>query len=215
MMSQANVVPPRVATYLVNLFIPAEEAELILGDLLEEYSHLRSESGIAFARRWYWRQTLKTIANLTVAGYRAAPGVHYRRNTRRLATEWFFEWLARQGTERCYRQIPLVLVESFRALRVLWKRNVDRKVYCFDPGGGRRRVCYERKGDVCHDDSKSRPRRYGCYRLSRHGAYRSGPTYPFCGDGMELRRAVRNRHWRSNRPNAQISYINSALRWII
>jgi len=74
MMSQANFVrPPRVASCLVNLFIPAEEAESILGDLLEEYSHLTSESGIAFARRWYWHQSLKTIAHLAGRAYRVAP----------------------------------------------------------------------------------------------------------------------------------------------
>jgi hypothetical protein len=46
------VQPPRIAVWLVNLFTPAEEAESILGDLLEEFSHLASKSGVAFARSW-------------------------------------------------------------------------------------------------------------------------------------------------------------------
>jgi hypothetical protein len=74
MTSQAYFVqPPRMAAWLVNLFTRAEEAESILGDLLEEYSHLASKSGVAFARSWYWRQTMKTIAHLVGAGFRVAP----------------------------------------------------------------------------------------------------------------------------------------------
>jgi hypothetical protein len=65
--------PPRIASWLVNLFSPAEAAESILGDLLEEYSLLASKSGLAVARIWYWRQTAKTIAHLVGAGFRAAP----------------------------------------------------------------------------------------------------------------------------------------------
>jgi len=64
--------PPRLATWLVNLFASTEE-ESILGDLLEEYSDLASKSGVAFARRWYWRQTMKTIAHLADTGVRVAP----------------------------------------------------------------------------------------------------------------------------------------------
>jgi hypothetical protein len=74
MTSQAcSVQPPRIAVWLVNLFAPAEAAELILGDLLEEYSHLASNSGVAFARSWYWRQTVKTIGHLAGTGFRVAP----------------------------------------------------------------------------------------------------------------------------------------------
>jgi hypothetical protein len=43
-----------------------------LGDLLEEYSYLAPKSGVTFARRWYRRQTVKTIAHLFGSGYRAA-----------------------------------------------------------------------------------------------------------------------------------------------
>jgi hypothetical protein len=67
------VQPPRIAVWVVNLFTSAEQAESILGDLLEEYSHLASKSGVAFARSWYWRQTVKTIAHLVGGGFRGAP----------------------------------------------------------------------------------------------------------------------------------------------
>ena len=65
--------PPRIATRLLNLFATGMEAESILGDLLEEFSHLASKSGVVSARRWYWRQTMKTIAHLIGIGFRAAP----------------------------------------------------------------------------------------------------------------------------------------------
>src|SRR5882724_6347978 len=74
MTSQANLVqPPRIATALVNLFTPSGGGESILGDLLEEFSQLSSKSGVVVARRWYWRQTVKTIAHLFFTGFRVAP----------------------------------------------------------------------------------------------------------------------------------------------
>jgi hypothetical protein len=74
MMSRASSVqPPRIAVWLVGLFTPDHDAESIPGDLLEEFSNLASNSGIPFARRWYWRQSVKTIAHLFGAGLRAAP----------------------------------------------------------------------------------------------------------------------------------------------
>lgn len=73
MMSQADYIrPPRIAAWLVKLFVSAEE-ESILGDLIEEYSDLALKSGLAFARRWYWRQAVKTIAHLGGNGFRSAP----------------------------------------------------------------------------------------------------------------------------------------------
>ena len=60
MISQADSArPPHVAAWLITLFSPSEKAEWVLGDLLEEYSHLYSQSGVAFARSWYWRQHLR------------------------------------------------------------------------------------------------------------------------------------------------------------
>jgi hypothetical protein len=65
--------PPRHASWLVELFASAEQAESIRGDLSEEFSHLASRSGIDHARRWYWRQTAKSIAHLAGAAFRVAP----------------------------------------------------------------------------------------------------------------------------------------------
>ena len=65
--------PPQLAAWLVDLFIPGEHAESIPGDLLEEFSEIATRSGLTCARRWYWRQSIKTIGQLVSAGFRAAP----------------------------------------------------------------------------------------------------------------------------------------------
>jgi len=67
------VQPPRIAVWLISLFALAEDAESILGDLLEEFSLLASKSGVGAARSWYWRQTIKTIPRLAGFGIRTAP----------------------------------------------------------------------------------------------------------------------------------------------
>jgi hypothetical protein len=72
-MSQAFVEPPRIAAGLVDLFAPGEQAESIIGDLLEEFSALAAKAGVAYARRWYWRQSAETIAHLVGAGFQSAP----------------------------------------------------------------------------------------------------------------------------------------------
>jgi hypothetical protein len=68
-----SVQPPRLAFWLVNLFSIPDDAEAIVGDLLEEFSCVASKSGVAYARRWYWRQALNTIAHLIYSAYRIAP----------------------------------------------------------------------------------------------------------------------------------------------
>jgi hypothetical protein len=73
MMQPHLVQPPRTAVWLVSLFTFGEAADSILGDLLEEFSHLAAKSGVAFARRWYWRQVLKSIVHLIGSVYRVAP----------------------------------------------------------------------------------------------------------------------------------------------
>jgi hypothetical protein len=65
--------PPRLASWLLNLFTPPDGEESILGDLLEEFSLLASKSGVAFARRWYRRQAAKTIVHLFGTAFRVAP----------------------------------------------------------------------------------------------------------------------------------------------
>lgn len=74
MTSQSQIVqPPRLATWLLSLFALDDAAEHILGDLLEEFTRLASKCGLPSARRWYWRQTFKTIVQLALLGFRTAP----------------------------------------------------------------------------------------------------------------------------------------------
>jgi hypothetical protein len=66
------VQPPRLATRLIQLFTLSEE-ESIVGDLFEEFSALATTVGKRSARRWYWRQTVRSIGHLFVAGFLTAP----------------------------------------------------------------------------------------------------------------------------------------------
>jgi hypothetical protein len=65
--------PPRLAVWLINLFTVPDNEEAIIGDLLEEFSQIAYRAGVVFARRWYWRQALKTIVHLIYTAYRGAP----------------------------------------------------------------------------------------------------------------------------------------------
>ena len=67
------VQPPRLSSWLLNLFTPPDEEETIVGDLLEEFSLLASKSGVAFARSWYRRQVMKTLVHLFGTAFRVAP----------------------------------------------------------------------------------------------------------------------------------------------
>lgn len=70
-----SVQPPPIAVWLISQFALAEEGELILGDLLEEFSLHSAKSGAVSARKWYWRQTIKTLPRLASFGFRTAPWV--------------------------------------------------------------------------------------------------------------------------------------------
>jgi hypothetical protein len=73
MVTKASLIrPPRLAVWLVNLFTPYEQSESIQGDLLEEFADLASKSGGVSARRWYWRQSVKSTARLICTGFRVA-----------------------------------------------------------------------------------------------------------------------------------------------
>lgn len=72
-MTPAAPQPPRIAVWLVSLFAPEQQAEAISGDLLEEFSQLAARSSESTARRWYWRQSVKTAAHLIGSGFRESP----------------------------------------------------------------------------------------------------------------------------------------------
>jgi hypothetical protein len=99
-----SVQPPRLAVWLINLFSVPDNEEAIIGDLLEEFSQIALQAGVVFARRWYWRQALKTIVHLIYNAYRAAPwltsagvagGMLARRLLWRLVEPTIFAFLVR------------------------------------------------------------------------------------------------------------------------
>lgn len=65
--------PPRLAQWLLELFFPKRQVSPVLGDLREEFAEIASAKGTRDARRWYWRQTAKTIPHLLLAEFMAAP----------------------------------------------------------------------------------------------------------------------------------------------
>jgi hypothetical protein len=74
MMPQSSrIQPPLVAAWLVEQFLQNEHAESILGDLEEEYAELATKLGVGGARRWYWRQSGRTIVRLIGAEFGVAP----------------------------------------------------------------------------------------------------------------------------------------------
>ena len=72
-MTGHNAAPPPIAVWLVTLVAASEQTATILGDLLEEFSSMVSRSGTAQARRWYWRQSVRTIGHLLRGQLRQAP----------------------------------------------------------------------------------------------------------------------------------------------
>ena len=70
---QHGLQPPSSAVWLLDLFTPAEKAESIQGDLLEEFLSLVPKSGVSSARGWYWRQTIRTVLQLVSVSFITAP----------------------------------------------------------------------------------------------------------------------------------------------
>jgi hypothetical protein len=65
--------PPRLAAWLIDLFIDPRHVEPMVGDLVEEFSTVLHASGRWAARWWCWRQTLRTIPHLLWSSARLAP----------------------------------------------------------------------------------------------------------------------------------------------
>ncbi len=98
--------PPSLASWLVDLFTPYAQAETIRGDLLEEFSEVASRRGGAVARRWYWRQSVKTIGHLSADGFRALPGL--------MAVSVLAAWLLDVGGNWLVRKAVVAILSRFR-----------------------------------------------------------------------------------------------------
>jgi|SRR5690242_3699504 len=66
--------PPRIAVWLAGLFIVEEQTGVQQQEILDErFSDMASRCGTGPARRWYWKQSAKTIAGHVARGFRTAP----------------------------------------------------------------------------------------------------------------------------------------------
>jgi len=54
-------IPLKFADSLVCLFLPKDQALILLGDLIEDYKTLRKDRGNLVAKVWYWRQALSAV----------------------------------------------------------------------------------------------------------------------------------------------------------
>ncbi len=72
-MTRPSAAPPQIAEWLVTLVASPAQTATILGDLLEEFSVIVARSGPVPARRWYWRQSVRTVAHLMRGQVRHAP----------------------------------------------------------------------------------------------------------------------------------------------
>ncbi len=60
-MNKKKPIPPRLAELILKLFTITEERQFLIGDFEEIYFRLAAESGVFYARLWYWFQTLITV----------------------------------------------------------------------------------------------------------------------------------------------------------
>jgi hypothetical protein len=150
--------PPRIAVWLVNQFTPPEESESILGDLLEEFSQLASTAGVAVARGWYWRQTVKTIVHLAGTGFCVAPWSTAAGIVGGLLLLRFVSGLPDKVLSALTDRYLAYWSTHFTTYMFLGNgRNVDRTPHRIDVGWVFGRVGGQGKGDGCYDDVKSDP----------------------------------------------------------
>ncbi len=72
--------PPRVASWIVSASLAADERDAVMGDLQEEFAVLAAERSAAEARRWYWKQTVLSVApNLSRRAARPSLSAHAQR----------------------------------------------------------------------------------------------------------------------------------------
>lgn len=101
------MMPPQIASWLIVLFVPQNEAQEIQGDLLEECLRLASQSGAGAARRWYWSQTIKTVAAMFFDGFRAAQSMIA------VIAVWFLSGYVHRG----YQRMVVAFLSNFDVYR--------------------------------------------------------------------------------------------------
>jgi putative ABC transport system permease protein len=64
--------PPRLALWILRWRLSAEDREFAIGDLEEEFLDRVEREGLARARRWYWRQALRSLITRQPRRYQQA-----------------------------------------------------------------------------------------------------------------------------------------------
>jgi hypothetical protein len=85
----------RAAAWLVELFTAPDESEAILGDLGEEFEARADQDGAASAKKWYVRQCLSTMYDLSIGTLKARPAVAAAMGVAGLASTWPLGWASR------------------------------------------------------------------------------------------------------------------------
>jgi len=96
--------PPRLALWLVTLFSPDEA---VPGDLLEEYATVEANKGRMSARRWFWRQSGRTIAHLALSQFLLAPWSTGLILVTAYATLWYTPWVSVTLAEGLLARYPV------------------------------------------------------------------------------------------------------------
>ena len=65
--------PPRVALWLLRQRLDPESREFVLGDLDEEFADRAASDGLPAARRWFWRQAVRSCLTRHPSRYRGSP----------------------------------------------------------------------------------------------------------------------------------------------
>ena len=99
--------PPRLAVWLVDLFASAHEADVVLGDLSEEFTAIVARQGGRQARRWYWRQCRRTIVHLAVGSFRGKPWRTFGIGVAGLALTWPLRLATRFASEAITARYPV------------------------------------------------------------------------------------------------------------
>ena len=65
-MKNKRVKPGKIATVILRIMLPKEEAEFLLGDYQEEFHHIFETKGRCQARLSYWKLVLESIPGLII-----------------------------------------------------------------------------------------------------------------------------------------------------
>ena len=63
-MKKKTANPPRLAEGLLRFCNRRDDSYSLIGDIQEEFTEIADSKGIRAARRWYWKQTLRSIPTL-------------------------------------------------------------------------------------------------------------------------------------------------------